>query len=345
MAVALFLLIVLCNSTAISLGSDQIHASGRIEYRLGSGTLSGQLLAEAFEAYVSNRTYRIVHYPDSRMDPLISRIEVDYDGKVCRRVKYLVQREHSRLNEDAAVFVGDGPEPPYGDPVASFVWLALCASGTYRDSTNTNVRPLTFLGPAYEKADIRLTALVRLAGNGSERVESRTDIHPAFQFSWAQNRLLKRQLAHSYTNLSFRITAWENHISQKLPKRAEFALYSYSESESAPHLDFSAVLSVTNYAQLNDPALVAEMPGRIKVHDGRFAEFGFAETVTYRQTNGKILTVADLKKTPAFRNTADHARSQVNFTTKRMVFLMIFAGLALGPVILLLKWQRDRKNA
>jgi hypothetical protein len=264
---------------------------------------------------------------------LVARIEIDYDGKVCQRMKLL--REDAKVPHEADLFVTSGPHPPDGDPVATLVWLTFCTAGLFANGMNANVRPLTYLGMAYERADIRLNSVIRLADDGSRRVQSRHDIHPAFEFLWTNNRLDRRPIARSFTNLAFSVLAWTNTARQRLPVASEMTLSSSWSDARAPRVDFEGALRLNTVQTANPGALVADLPSQIHVRDSRYSELGVMEPVYYKRSGGEILSVPEVRRLREFRD-AQMRAPPPRRGVKAVVSVFVFGAVVVGPALSLL---------
>jgi hypothetical protein len=316
-------------STKLSVPAHVWKVSGSVEFTIETGPFGGRSFTEAFEAYVSNKTYRIVHSPVPELDPVVARIEIDWDGSLCRRGKFL--RESANVAHEADVFVTSGPHPPDGDPVATLIWLTYCSAGVFSEGTNPSVKPLTFLGMAYERADIRLNAIVHLMSDRSGRIQSRYDIHPPFQFLWTNNELEKRAISGAFTNLAFSALQWTNAASGKIPADAELILSSYHPDTRLPQVDFSARLRLAGVEAAGAADVTSELPSRIHVRDARYSELGTTEPVYYKSTTGKVLPVANVKNTEEYRSSLDRSSPRPGGTSVAIPLAIIgFLGIALA---------------
>jgi hypothetical protein len=285
-----------------------------------------------------------------------SRARVEPEGSAAEAKA----RRARRLN-NAILSVNAGPIPDY-DPGLTSIWLCLGGGWYYSTAEKGTAAPVFPVGESYaagvtlQHTGLKVTARWKTDAAEPRFLREMAEFQPGFLYRIKDARPVREAWPSgsggNLTNATYEVVSWRRVAGINVPGefRAEKYLPEVAEEGSAgPAVAFplrsffsgvitNAAMVATNLA----PAM--ELAKDTRVIDNRLAadRMGSLAALAYFPTNGRVLSVQELKLTPQYAHRLGQLQTVVSLNARALIY-GIFLALLAAP--LLLRARITRGNA
>jgi hypothetical protein len=271
----------------------------------------GDSAVTQFEYYSDGTKVELV----TRYDPNRTITEVRKagpDGTVTEKL-----RSPTKAANDATLILSTNVVPEYGFGLMASVWLAY-ASSCYYDSANPEaVEPVSYLGPGFKEQHVNIKADWRLLNGRTPFIERSVEFADGFHYLQKGREFSKEPYPppfdKGFTNCVYSVTQWTNISGSRFP-------LSWEVLQFKPDLDSGELKTRAHtYGRATEIGLEdvpmpqpSDLPQNTRIIDKTLEAQGIPiPTYAYMTTNGRVQSIAELRKQDLFQIALQNVSARV----------------------------------